>query len=112
MAKKQPMTLMLSRPTMPSNLKLSPLAIADIRDILTYTQKRYGTEQRQTYSHFIFKAIETIADNPELGHVRPDIPPICRAFNVKKHVVVYEKKGETVFILRLLHGSMNFDEQI
>jgi len=97
---------------MPVNLILSTLAKADISDILTYTQQCYGDVQRQIYSDFIFKAMETIADNPEIGYVRPDIPPIFRAFNVKRHILIYQNRGKTVFILRLLHGSMNFNEKI
>jgi len=84
----------------------------DISQILAYTQQRYGELQRATYRDLIFKAIHTIAANPALGHTRPDIPPIYRAFNCKKHVMVYLKKEETIFIARILHGSMDFSNQV
>ncbi|MGK7872812.1 MAG: type II toxin-antitoxin system RelE/ParE family toxin [Xenococcaceae cyanobacterium] len=56
-----------------TNFEISDSAKADIRDISSYTRKRYGREQVRKYMDMIYNHIFLLAENPYLGHARPDI---------------------------------------
>jgi toxin ParE1/3/4 len=93
-------------------LRLSRQAEADLESILQYSHEAYGERQRQIYADFLHAALETITDNPGLGHRRPDLSERHRAFNVAQHVVVYTVSGGTVNVARILHGRMDFTRRI
>jgi toxin ParE1/3/4 len=92
-------------------LLLSRQAATDIGDLLQYTYETYGARQEKKYAAAIDKALETITENPSLGHSRPDLSRNHKAYNVERHVVVYRLIGQTVSVSRILHGRMDFTRQ-
>ncbi|MGR3318516.1 MAG: type II toxin-antitoxin system RelE/ParE family toxin [Candidatus Anammoxibacter sp.] len=93
------------------NLKLSSLAESDIEDIAQYTYIHYGSAQVDKYLDVLMKAMQTIAENPCIGHDREDLPDNYRAFYAEKHIIAYKLKEQIVYVSRILHESMDFRNQ-
>ncbi|MCH8209292.1 MAG: type II toxin-antitoxin system RelE/ParE family toxin [Nitrospinae bacterium] len=89
-------------------LDLSENAEDDLRNIQQYTFEKYGERQVYVYEEILNKALATLLHNPKLGHKRPDIPPEYKAYPVGQHVIVFRVEDQTVYVVRVLHGSMDF----
>lgn len=74
--------------------------------------QRHGEKQVLRYSIMMKTGLEAIAKNPTLhGHFRPDIPERYRSYQVGKHRIIYRVDNHTIFIVAILHGSMDFMSQ-
>ena len=88
-----------------SAYRLLAKAEADYRDIGRYTQRTWGPEQRRTYLIGLVAAFQRLADNPELGRLRPDLRTGLRSYVQGQHVIFYRIGPTTVEILRILHHA-------
>jgi toxin ParE1/3/4 len=111
---------------------IAPLARADIKSILAWTEQNFGPIIFERYSALIETAIEQIADNPEIhGSVhRPELAENCRIFHLSqcrkkagrrggakirkpRHFLLYRvNESGVVEIGRILHDSMDFEQNI
>ncbi len=89
-------------------LDLSENAEDDLRNIQQYTFETYGERQVYVYEEILNKALAALLHNPNLGHKRPDLPPEYRAYPAGQHVIVFRVKEKIVYVVRVLHGSMDF----
>jgi toxin ParE1/3/4 len=108
---------------------VSDEAKADIREILIWSHARFGDSVRDGYEELIFTAITDIAadparvgvrDRPELGDAvrsmhlaqsRDNVGAGVRRIMSPRHFVIFRTDNvETVFILRILHDSMNLSD--
>ncbi|MEX2493714.1 MAG: type II toxin-antitoxin system RelE/ParE family toxin [Nitrospirales bacterium] len=90
-------------------IQLSERAQKDLKAIQRYTLKQHGEKQVLKYAAMIKTGLEAVANDPVLhGHVRPDIPERYRAHQVGKHSIIYRVNGHTIFVIAILHGSMDF----
>ncbi len=94
------------------NLVIAPEAISDITDILQYTIEKWGQEQAITYKKILDKGLTTLCYDPELGHARVDVPSDYRALQTGQHIMLYRIEDKTVYVIRVLHSSMNFSPKI
>ncbi len=46
-----------------------------------------------------------LADNPQMGRLRPDIAPELRYFTVAKYLILYRTISGGVQIVRVIHGA-------
>lgn len=88
-------------------LIVAPEARSDLRDILRYTARRWGTHQRTIYKAKLDAAMRGLLTYPDRGHPRDDVSPGLRALLVETHVVYYRVDDEAVTVRRILHGHMN-----
>jgi plasmid stabilization system protein ParE len=94
-------------------IDVSERAAENFDDIQIYTLHTFGARQFHKYTTMIENAIEKIAIDPYLlGHTRKDLPSDYLAHNVGQHAIVYRIDGDIVNILGILHGGMNFEEQL
>ena len=91
---------------------VSPEAQADVCDILQYTFEEWGLEQAEKYKRVLDKAFLVINHSPQIGHRRPDIPSEYRAFQAGQHVIVFRIKEKTIYVVRVLHGCMDFTQYV
>ncbi|WP_454063018.1 type II toxin-antitoxin system RelE/ParE family toxin [Candidatus Nitrospira salsa] len=78
-----------------------------------YTFKRYGEKQALKYSKLIKSGLEKIPQNPVLyGHFRYDIPEQYKSHQVGKHSITYRIDENKIFIVTILHRSMDFENQL
>ncbi len=93
-------------------IQLSARAQKDFKAIQRYTLTQYGEKQVSEYSGKLKIGLENIAKNPDLGHSRPDIPGRYRSYRVGKHSVISRMDDGIIFIVVILHGSMDFLNQL
>ena len=94
-------------------IQLSARAQQDFKAIHRYTLKQYGEKQVLKYSTVMKTGLEKLAKDPERhGHFRPDIPERYRSYQVGKHSVIYRVDEHKIFVVAILHGSMDFMSQL
>jgi len=89
-------------------LEIAHEAHDDLISIYNYTISRYGENQAFLYLELIDKAFQLILKEPLIGHVRDDIPRTYKSWIVEKHVVIYRIESNYIYVVRALHGSMDF----
>jgi len=92
---------------------LSERAQKDFKAIQRSTLKPYGEKQVLKDATMMKSGFEHIADNPALyGHSRPDIPERYRSHQVGEHSIIYRVDENQIFIVAILHGKMDFRNQL
>lgn len=87
---------------------LTRKAVADLRAIAVYTDRRWGRDRRNLYVRQLDDAFRLLAKNPGVGKPCEDILPGYRKFPQGSHVVFYRDGVDcTVEIVRILHKSMD-----
>lgn len=89
-------------------LELSEEAYNDLIDIQNYTYAQHGENQWKSYSCDLDDGMAHIIAYPFSGHQRGDVPKGYLTWKVRKHVMIYRIKGTTVYLVRVLHGKMDF----
>lgn len=90
-------------------VKVSQEAKNDLVDIAEYTQKKWGVRQRQKYIGLIQGQFKHIAQNPLACRKRTEYNPQIRISHVGQHLVVYLIIDEDILVIRVLHGSADFE---
>ncbi|MBO3463052.1 type II toxin-antitoxin system RelE/ParE family toxin [Aetokthonos hydrillicola Thurmond2011] len=93
-------------------LYLSERAQRDYKKIQRYTRDVHGKEQVLKYAALLKGCLETITDNPMLGHWRSDIPQTHKAYNAGEHIIVYRVVAQTVYVVAILHSRMDFSRHL
>lgn len=89
-------------------LELSEEAYNDLIDIQNYTYAQYGENQWKAYGCDLDDGMAHIVAHPFLGHQRSDVPKGYLTCKVREHVMIYRIEGETIYLVRVLHGRMDF----
>jgi len=88
-------------------------AQADLRAIATFTEERWGIEQRNAYIKQFDDTFHMLAASPSLGKNCSDIMPGYRKIPQGSHVIFYKDGSNGVVeIVRILHQSMDVEMQI
>ena len=93
-------------------IKLSPRARQDFVDILRYTGETWGQNQLLVYRDKIKDALTAIAENPEIGMHRDDLPSTHSAYLVGSHIIIYRIIDDSIGIVRILHQRMSVAQHI
>ena len=99
-----------------SRYVLSPAAQADLNQIWDYTCQRWSDGQAEMYVREIQRAIELVADNPQIGRPCEDVRAGYRRHAVGSHTLYY-RLGDTgdhllVDVVRILHKHMDVDRHL
>ena len=83
-------------------------------EIEEYSALSWGDARAERYIRDIFRAFDLLAENPELGRYRADLPPPYLAYSVGSHVIVYryDQPSDQVQVLTLLHPAMDVSAQV
>ncbi len=92
--------------------ELSKLALRDINNIWIYTAGKWSKTQANKYYKEIFKKINTVCENPEVGKQIGYIKPNHRILKVKSHLIIYKIDKGIIFIDRILHERMDVENEI
>jgi toxin ParE1/3/4 len=84
-------------------------ADADLREIVRYTRKIWGSEQARHYREELEIALQKLSLSPNVGRQREALGPGVRSFRVAAHIAFYVQRNDRITILRLLHPSMDVD---
>jgi toxin ParE1/3/4 len=97
---------------MPS-FTLTNLAKADLKEIGSCTQNRWGREQRDLYLQMLDVSFQQLAANPLKGKNSSDIRNGYRKLNACNHVIFYRQTlADTIEIVRVLHGHMDIETRL
>lgn len=91
------------------SLELSEEAVSDLVDIQNYTFTNYGEKQLKKYETVLDKALNGILFFPNSGHNRPDIPVNYQVVQAGEHMIIYRVEEIKIYVVRVLHASMNFN---
>ena len=89
---------------MTSKYYLSPIAEQDIDEVITYLAQE-NPAAAHVFLDSLYNAMESLADNPHLGHVREDLTgkPV-KFFLFKWHYLIIYKSVSPLEIVRVLSG--------
>lgn len=93
-----------------SAFSVSRAARADLKNIAAYTQKNWGAKQRRTYLKGLDLAFHFLAENPLAGVPCNYVAESLRKHQFESHTIFYEQVKEKVLIVRILHKSMDADQ--
>jgi len=94
------------------SLELSEESVSDLVDIQNYTFTNYGDNQMKKYGDILDKALNGILTFPNSGHSRPDIPENYQVVPAGEHLIIYRVEKMKIYVVRVLHASMNFKNKL
>ena len=90
------------------NLQFLQQASRDIDEIYLYGFINFGEEQVELYVAKMKNVLEMMRSNPEIGRLDTRVNPAIRRFDFESHVIFYDISDNDIIIVRVLHGSMDF----
>jgi toxin ParE1/3/4 len=94
-----------------SGYRLSPLALADLEAIWSYTAERGSQEQTESYHAMIVSACERLADGRAQGR-RIDVRAGYWKCSVGSHLIFYRRSDSGIDVIRLLHQRIDIDRHL
>lgn len=88
-------------------LLASPKAVEDLGDIWEWIANDNPGAADCTLVE-LHRTFRLLAETPEMGRVRDEVIPGIRSFPKGRHVIFYRVRGETLEIVRVLHGSRDY----
>lgn len=95
-----------------SSYQLSEAAKADLKSIAKYTQITWGSQQRRVYLKELDLTFQFLAQHSDAGVPCNYISPNCRKYPKNSHIIFYEIRIDHVFIIRVLHKSMDVESRV
>ena len=86
---------------------LTDRALQDLRNIESYSIERWGRATADKYIDQVESALSRIAETPELLRDEPDFADSLKFHRVHNHVLICDVQGETVYVVAVLHTSMD-----
>lgn len=84
-------------------LTFLPSFTGDLEEIWLYVAKD-NMEAADRLIDELCARCQLLCDHPQAGMLRPDIAPDCRQFLVEGYVIFYRIRGESIELVRALHG--------
>ncbi len=93
--------------------EFSPDAKRDLQEIWTYIAQDNPSAADRLEAD-IFAACDRLAQNPRLGHKRPDLTkaPVLFLTVRRSYMVVYQSEEKRLVIVRILHGARDASAEI
>ena len=93
-------------------LVLTEAALADLKSIRHYTLESWGSAQEERYLGNLWTKFGSLLADPLRYRTRDDLFPGCRIAAQGSHVILFRVGGETLEIVRVLHGAMDFKRHL
>lgn len=85
-------------------------AEADLDAIREFSMAQFGGETTLAYLDSFDEVWTMLGRHPDIGAIFRKGLVTVRSYPCRSHRIFYMADGEKVWILRILHGSMNHDE--
>jgi len=96
-----------------STFQLTNKAKSDLKSIASYTQRKWGPQQRRFYLKQLDDAFHLLATSPDFGTACDYIKTGYLKFPVTSHVVYYRAlSNEKIEVVRVLHKRMDPESQL
>jgi toxin ParE1/3/4 len=83
-------------------------ALSDLQSISDYTFQTWGAEQEELYLRGMWEKFAEIQFCPDGCRLRDDLANGCRSVRYEKHVIFFTIEIQTLRVIRILHGAMDF----
>ena len=93
-------------------VRLTPRAVADLDEIWTYGEERWGPAQAERYLRRFQAAFYSLAEDPRRGRACDEIRPGYAKFAAGSHTLFFRVVEGQVEIVRILHSRMDFDRHL
>jgi len=90
-----------------TNYTLSADAEQDVVGIYLYSIEKFGLAQADKYVSEMYGHFSIVGNDHTKGKSCDEVAPGLRRFRYVSHVIYYRPADTGVFILRILHGSMD-----
>ena len=90
----------------------SQAAAMDVENFLERSLKDFGWTQTEQYYISLKKCLEWLSANPGMGNSADDLKPGYHRFPHRSHVIFYTITGNDIFIVRILHKSMDITDRL
>jgi len=90
-------------------LHISDLARRDLKLIGKYTLRKWGAVQKKKYLGQMKNCFKLICENSAIGRPRDEVDEGLMSHVVQKHIVFYRTTNNELFVVRVLHQSMDVD---
>jgi toxin ParE1/3/4 len=88
-------------------LLLTERALRDLANIERFSVEHWGRRAATRYLSDIEAAMQRIRRQPELLRTEEDFHTALRFYSVNKHVLVCDVLPDAIFVLTILHSSMD-----
>jgi plasmid stabilization system protein ParE len=92
-----------------AHVRVSSLAIRDVRDILSDLHRRAGAGVAGQYAARFGRLYRSLAEFPASGAPRPSLGEHARLKVIRPYVVIYDHAEKVVTVLRVLHGHRDIN---
>ncbi len=92
--------------------RLSSRAAADLAGIYEYTILNFGLEQARLYLSGLHGQFEALVEHQLQGRKAEELAPGLRRFEYQSHIVFYMPEGKDIWIVRVLHQSMDVKKHL
>lgn len=94
-----------------SGYRLSPRAQADLKEIWSYTARRWSQEQADRYYGELVSVFEELTHGEKKGRA-VDIRKGYLKYPVRSHFIFYKVSGADIDIIRILHQRMDVERHL
>lgn len=98
----------------PSHAKviLTRRALRDLRSIETYSVERFGQDVADKYIDQLNLALQRLKESPGLLRPEPEFASKLRFYRCNKHYFVCDQIDDCIFVLTVVHTSMDLPRRI
>lgn len=93
-----------------SNYIISQEAQRELENIFLNTLEEWGEAQADMYLDDLYRIINMLGDNPNLGRLRHEIREGYRSFPQGSHIIFFAEHNTKIAILRVLHSSRDTEK--
>lgn len=91
---------------------LSKKADSDLEGIYVYSHETFGARQAAEYLMSLRDCLNGLAHAPHIGRDVGFLHPGMQCHHHKRHMIYYLIEGNDIFIVRVLHDSMDENRHI
>lgn len=95
-----------------NEFRLSVKAGLDLDDIFRYSEQKWGYTQAEIYIRGLVGSFTDLARLKKSGRQCDDIRPNLFACGYLAHTIFYRRTHYGIFIVRVLHGAMDFQRHL
>lgn len=88
-------------------ISLRPKALTDLAGVWQYTTETWGSDQGNRYLRASNRALETLAEQPQLGRAYDEVREGLRVYPIGQHLIFYLGTEGGIDVLRVLHERMD-----
>ena len=103
---------MSKRKSLRTRVHLTERALRDILEIEAYSVEQFGRRAASRYLADLEAALGRIAEHPDLLRQESQFHPALQFYRAGSHLLVCDRQDMGIFVLTLLHGSMDIPERL